>query len=215
MKNNLKNNSVILNIRKNISCFYNSYLNSSFPKKRDKFFVKIVFFVFTKTKQKLRMVLIILLISHVGCTPKIQFSSAYEEDLSIHRPDYPAPVYNLVSSENSIQKSENLNIIPTHHIKDELDSVLHSIILSKKHVRFINGFSIQVYSGNNRDKATLVKRKVQSISKDFKPKIKYSQPNYKVKVGKYFSRIEANKDLVVLKKKFKQALLVPAKILIE
>ena len=152
----------------------------------------------------------------IGCTPKVvQSSSAYEEDLSVHRPDYPAPTYNFASEEESTQTYEKPNITPTNHIKDELDSVLHSMILAKKNVRYINGYSIQVYSGNNRNKAADVKGRVRMIDENFRPKISYNQPNYKVKIGKYFSRIEANKDLVALKAKFRQALLVPANILIE
>ena len=152
----------------------------------------------------------------LACTPsaKISKSIGYEEDLSVHRPKYDHTENN--NSETVISDSpERSNVAPKYHIKSELDSVLSAMILSKKDIRHISGYSIQVYSGNNRSKAAEVKKVVINISEDFEPKISYNQPNYKVKVGKYFSRIEANRDLVELKKKYRQALLVPDKILIE
>lgn len=151
----------------------------------------------------------------VGCSPKVtKQSTVYKEDLSVHRPDYPNPTFESNNVEIA-EVEERSNVMPTQHIKNELDSVLNTIILSKKDIRRVSGFSIQVYSGNNRDKAAQVRNDVLAISEEFNPKISYSQPNYKVKVGKYFSRIEANKDYVVLKQEFGQALLVPDKILIE
>lgn len=154
---------------------------------------------------------------YVACSPSITSVSktgGYEEDLSVHR-----PTYNFSEEEQQnpteVVELEKPNVVPTHHIKDELDSVMSAIILSKKNIRYINGYSIQVYSGNDRNKAAQVRETVMSISEGFEPKISYNQPNYKVKVGKYFSRIEANKDLVALKNEFRQALLVPDKIPIE
>jgi hypothetical protein len=152
----------------------------------------------------------------LACTPSAKTSKSigYEEDLSVHRPKY-----DLTGNSNSETAVSDLpdrsNVEPKYHIKSELDSVLSAMILSKKNIKHINGYSIQVYSGNNRSKAAEVKKVVTNISEDFEPKISYNQPNYKVKVGKYFSRIEANRDLVALKNKFRQALLVPDKILIE
>ena len=153
----------------------------------------------------------------MACSPsitKVSKTGGYEEDLSVHRPQFePIPTEKeVVVASLPLVKP---NVLPIDHIKYELDSVLSVIMLSKKNVRYIDGFSIQVYSGNDRNKASEVRDIVLTISENFNPKISYNQPNYKVKIGKYFSRIEANKDLVALKDEFRQALLVPSKIYIE
>jgi hypothetical protein len=44
--------------------------------------------------------------------------------------------------------------------------------------------------------------------------IRYEQPKFRVTVGKYFTRLEAQSDLLILKRKFSAASLVPEKILL-
>jgi hypothetical protein len=49
----------------------------------------------------------------------------------------------------------------------------------------------------------------------FVANIQYQQPKFRVTVGKYFTRIEAQKDLVKLKRIFSSASLVPERIMIK
>jgi len=44
--------------------------------------------------------------------------------------------------------------------------------------------------------------------------LEYNQPKFRVRVGSYYSRLEAQKDLTRLKKAFSNAILVPEKILV-
>ena len=70
-------------------------------------------------------------------------------------------------------------------------------------------YAIQVYIGNNRDEANDARMKVYGLLENEIPRLEYTQPNFRVKVGKYNSRLEANKSLTILKKSFPGALLVP------
>ena len=155
----------------------------------------------------------------VGCTPAATpttSSSGYEEDISVHRTKYPDPDYSFMEEKQASNiKVEKPDVEPTNHIKAELDTVLYRIKKSRENIGYIDGLTIQVYSGNNRDKANAAKRKVYSVSKDFSPKVLYDQPNYKVNVGDYYTRLEAHKHYSMLKKQFEQALLVPKRIPIE
>lgn len=154
-----------------------------------------------------------------ACAPTVTKSTsttAYEEDISVHREKYPVPDFSMETDspeepiETMVPTAE-----PTGHIRSEMDSVLLRIEKSKADINFINGMTIQVYSGNNREKANEIKKKIYEISDIYEPEISYDQPNYKVNVGKYFSRLEANKDYNILKKEFEQALLVPKRIPIQ
>lgn len=154
-----------------------------------------------------------------ACAPSVTKSTtatAYEEDISVHREKYPAPDF----SNNDTPPEEPVEVLPptkepSRHIKSELDSVLLRIEKAKADINFINGLTIQIYSGNNREKANEIRKQVYEISDIYSPEISYDQPNYKVNVGKYFSRLEANKDYNILKKEFEEALLVPKRIPIQ
>ena len=159
-----------------------------------------------------------ILIVQYGCTPKVTQNttfgdSPYEEDLSIHRKTYPIPQNQSPKEDETVVQKERAE--PSNHIKSELDSVLVKIVKSRENVNYIDGLTIQVYSGNNREMANTIKKQLYRLSDTFSPVIKYDQPNYKVSVGEYFTRLEANKDYNFLRKKFSQALLVPKKISIQ
>lgn len=140
-------------------------------------------------------------------------SSAYEEDLSIYRPSYTMEdedVEEEIPTETYTATAEY--VTPSHDIKSELDTVLYRIKKSREDVKYVDGYSIQLYSGNNRDMANQVKVKTYEVLEDQRPRVSYEQPNYKVRVGEYYSRLEANPDFVTLQKHFSRAVLVPVKI---
>jgi septal ring-binding cell division protein DamX len=94
-----------------------------------------------------------------------------------------------------------------------MDSKLQKIIDFKKKVNqnaFTSGqFTIQLFYGNI-DKANKVVSKFNASFPNQRAELFFETPNYKVRVGKYTSRLEATKNLQVIKRKFPAAfLLVP------
>lgn len=152
------------------------------------------------------------------CTPsanKSSSSNAYHEDLSVYRESNDVSIDNNEQPVNEISEVNQTYITPTNDITDELDSITSLIIESKKDVNYVDGFTIQVYSGNSRDKAGMVKQKAYDLPISQDPQVSYDQPNYKVRIGKYYTRIEANEDYNILKDVFSRAVLIPSKIKIE
>lgn len=153
------------------------------------------------------------------CTPAAtpsSSSSTYEEDLSAYRPEY-APE---LEDKDEVVETNDTEVTfeytePTHALSVEMDTVLSRIKKSRENITYIDGFSIQLYSGNSRDQANMVKVKTYEVLEDLKPRVSYEQPNYKVRIGRYYSRLEANADFVTLKKHFSRAVLVPIKIRID
>ena len=153
------------------------------------------------------------------CAPKVVktvTNSGYSEDLSIHREQYNSADGDV---QNTMQPNELTKPIsqvePKKHIRAELDSVNKIILANSKGIEYIDGYTIQLYSGNNKQKSIDIKRKIYEIEQDYNPRLTYEQPNYKVQVGKYLNRLEANSDLTFLKKKFNRAVLIPTRIKID
>lgn len=151
------------------------------------------------------------------CAPTASTSTSttvYEEDLSIHRPAYHADEETdedsaVVPVEGT---TETQYIEPSNDLKSELDTVLYRIMKSRQDIKYVDGFSIQLYSGNSRDKANRVKVRTYDVLDEIRPRVSYDQPNYKVRVGEYYSRLEANADFVKLQEHFSRAVLIPVKI---
>lgn len=64
------------------------------------------------------------------------------------------------------------------------------------------GFRIQIYTGSSRETAYDVQASFKSMYPDISTYISYTQPNYRVKVGDFRSRNQANALMSELKKRF-------------
>ena len=49
---------------------------------------------------------------------------------------------------------------------------------------------------------------------DLSSEVEYAQPNFRVKVGKYYTRIDAQRDYIAVKKYFPTAIVIPDKVAI-
>ena len=56
--------------------------------------------------------------------------------------------------------------------------------------------------------------KLMELFVDLDAKVSYRQPNFRVKGGKFISRLEANRVYNEVKKDFPRALLIPERLLI-
>lgn len=137
-------------------------------------------------------------------------TESYREDLSVLRPDLKV----IESDSSAVDESK----VATRtepikgHLKYELDSVNQIIITQNKVRKYVDGYTIQVYTGNDRDKAYAAKSKVLEINPELNPSMHYYQPSYKVKVGQYVSKLEAHEIYESLRKEFPLALLIPERI---
>jgi len=79
------------------------------------------------------------------------------------------------------------------------DSRVDELINKQKEINLqkqtMPGYRIQVYFGVNRQKATEVKSEFSSKHLDVNSYLTYSQPNFKVRVGDFRTRLEAQKFL--------------------
>ncbi len=134
----------------------------------------------------------------------------YSEDLSKLRPKVELPVE--VKKKDTVKEIKQPEVAATKNINSKVDAILDSINRFNVTRKFIDGFTIQVYSGQKKDDAMSVVAKMREEVPQMTANVKYEQPKFRVIVGKYFTRLEAQSDLLALKRKFATASLVPEKI---
>lgn len=137
-------------------------------------------------------------------------SKGYVEDLSPYRPKFDVKADS--SKRAVITKKGRSSVRPTKNVNSKLDAVLDSIDKQNLQKKFVEGYAIQIYSGQSREEANTIKQRVQEQLKDVNATLQYLQPKFRVTIGNYFSKLEAQKDLVRLKSYFSGAILVPEKI---
>src|SRR6187401_1749043 len=137
----------------------------------------------------------------------------YSEDLSTLRPKVEeAPTKTAPVQDNT--RKQTPYVEAKYSVNKKLDAVLDSIDQINLQRNFIDGFTIQVYSGLKREDALNTKKELTSTLPDLQSEVQYSQPNFRVKVGKYFNRLDAQKDYVEVKRHFPTAIIIPDKVAI-
>ncbi|WP_299397735.1 SPOR domain-containing protein [uncultured Gelidibacter sp.] len=81
----------------------------------------------------------------------------------------------------------------------------------KKDLRSMNAFRIQVYNGS-RGGAESAKAQAASLFPNWSNSIEYEQPNYKIWVGNFRTRLEADRALITVKKTYANAFILLPKI---
>jgi hypothetical protein len=164
----------------------------------------------------LSAICIVLLLAS-GCKtakqPKTMQDGKYSEDLSGLRPKVEEETAVVTVPEKN-NRDPKAYVEPIHTVNKQLDAVLDSIDRINLTRKFIEGFTIQVYSGMKREDALNAKKQLTTSIPKLESELQYLQPNYRVKTGRYFTRLEAQKDYEKIKRYFPAAIVVPDKIAI-
>jgi hypothetical protein len=112
------------------------------------------------------------------------------------------------------KRDPKITVEATHTVNKQLDAVLDSIDRINLTRKFIEGYTIQVYSGLKREDALNAKKVLTTSIPKLESEVQYVQPNFRVKIGRYFTRLEAEKDYQKVKEFFPAAIVVPDKIAI-
>lgn len=75
-----------------------------------------------------------------------------------------------------------------------------------------NGYRVQIFTGSNRSEAYNAQSKFNELYPELKTYIIYSEPNFKVRVGDFRTRIEASRLLEQLRPQFPSLFIIPEKI---
>lgn len=140
-------------------------------------------------------------------------AGSHDEDLSAYRPKV-APDTATKTSYLTKQPGAKPRVEPTLHQSKQVNTVLDSIASLNQMRKFVDGFTIQIYSGTSREDAMNAKKRMTELP-DLTSVLQYNQPKFRVTVGSYYSRLGAQADFQRVKKVFPSSILVPDRVIIK
>jgi hypothetical protein len=135
----------------------------------------------------------------------------YSEDLSVWRPKATDVTKNNTPADSSAERKVTTYVEPKLAVNKQLDVVLDSIDRINLGQKYVSGYTIQVYSGK-REEALNVKKQLTQYLPDHTADIQFTEPIFRVKVGKYYTLLEAQADYTEIKRHFQAAIIVPERI---
>lgn len=120
-----------------------------------------------------------------GGDDKAAAKTDINEDLSLYRPKYP--VADVAAPAASVE--------PTHHVNDKVAVLMDTVARVNKNIRYAQGYRIMAYNGSERQTVMNLRKSIIARVPDEKDYLTYQQPNFRLKVGDFFSRIEAQQVL--------------------
>lgn len=151
----------------------------------------------------------------IGCVstqPTSTASKSYSEDLSQYRPEVDTTIE--IEEEQSSFRKTSENFDPNADVTELLNRKLDTLAENNKEIRYVNGYSIQVYSGSSSSEAYAARDTARVVLPEIRTDVEYKQPIYKVRVGRFTERLEVQRTLLQLKPKFPDAISVPQRIYI-
>jgi hypothetical protein len=135
----------------------------------------------------------------------------YDEDLSVVRPRYKEiPPTEVVAT----KKPEVKRVLSDQplHINRQLDAVVDTIAVKNRAIRFALGYRIQIYVGNTRKEADDARLFTYQTFPELNPYLTYNQPTYRIRIGDFMTRLEAERYLQQVRQQYESAVILPEKI---
>ena len=145
---------------------------------------------------------------------RVKQKYTFEEDLSIYRVKINLLKEDISSpSEEELDSITNKFVSNSLNVRAKLDTLLEKIRDEQKTMKMTRGYMIIAYSGLDRDKANEVFDYLESNIED-EVRLIYEQPNYKVKVGGYLTKLDAYSMCVSIRKMYPLAIIINDNIVI-
>ena len=150
----------------------------------------------------------------------------YNEDLSSVRPVYrpvatssanrpAAPASTspaLPAAPRRAESRKSSEPAEALHVNRRLDSVMDTIATQNRSIRYAPGYRVQVYIGNQRQEVESIKLLIYQNFPELSAYLSYNQPTYKLKVGDFMRRLDAERYHASIRQLIKSAQLQPDKV---
>jgi hypothetical protein len=137
----------------------------------------------------------------------------YNENLSTYRPKFSNDSAKTDSSGKPAVTKTYVEK-PLLNVNTKVDAVLDSVDRLNQSRKFVDGYTIQIYSGTNREDAMNAKKRMNEMD-EISPTLQYNQPKFRVTAGAYYNKLEAQQDLMRIRRLFPNSILVPEKVQIK
>lgn len=139
--------------------------------------------------------------------------SSYSEDLSVWRPKVEVPATTSEKSNSGNGDKKPAYVEPKLAVNKPLDQVLDSINKINLSKKYVEGFAIQVFAGK-REEALNAKKQISVSLPGLLCEVQFTEPIFRVKVGRYYTRLDAQEDYAAVKRIYPAAIIVPEKIVL-
>ncbi len=137
----------------------------------------------------------------------------YEEDLSSIRPKYKNP-FSYAGYEE--EEEEEVVLLPskatTLEVTNPLEKALGAMIQTNKSTTEVTGYRIQAFVGNEKTEYEAARTYLIQLFPQLELYPSYSQPTYRIKVGDFSTRLDAERYASQLKNRFPNAKVLPDRV---
>ncbi|UOR05399.1 SPOR domain-containing protein [Hymenobacter aerilatus] len=133
------------------------------------------------------------------------------EDVSKYRPVFEAPVTAAATTPAPVPKKP---VVPTNQVNAQIEQRLRDQAAANLNVKYAQGYRILAYAGLERDQAMAVRRAIISRYPEETDYLTFKQPVYRLYIGDYLTRLEAEQALLRLKPLAPKAELQVAQVLL-
>lgn len=147
--------------------------------------------------------------------PAVKSNTSFSDDLSLARPQFampPAPKPTPPPAKPAPETRRPIPMAEPLHINRRLDALLDTIALRNRTIRYAQGYRIQIYVGDERTEVDNAKRLTYQNFPELNPYLTYRQPTYRLKVGDFMRRLDAERYLAQIRQQFSSAILLPDKV---
>lgn len=96
----------------------------------------------------------------------------------------------------------------TYVADDRVDDMYQLYLKENEKEPVVQGYRIQLASGQDRNNINAAKTKFYSKFPTMRPFITYQQPNFKLRVGAYRTKLEAQRELLEIHQEFGDAFII-------
>ncbi|NJM25351.1 MAG: hypothetical protein HC859_07560 [Bacteroidia bacterium] len=150
----------------------------------------------------------------VGCVTQrtsTTQTSKYSEDLTAVRPQVQLPAADTATQGNpNLVVKPKENVPAKFNVNSRLDATLDSINKNYLVRGYVDGFTIQVFTGD-KEGALSAKRELTLALPDLASEMIYDAPTFRVKTGRYLELMEAQKTTSPSRNTFPAPLSSPRK----
>lgn len=140
-------------------------------------------------------------------------NNEYYEDISGLRMQYKSQTVESNNTKEQLLSNDIGKVVDDSlRIAKKMDSL--TSYLKANPIKYA-GYRILLYSGQSSEEANKIKKQFYLLNADDNVYTEYKQPSFRVKVGNYLNRIEANYYLEAYKKTFPNAMILPDQIVVE
>ena len=158
----------------------------------------------------------LLLLTTTGTTGtrcKQRGRSTYYENLAVHRKKFKSVPLVVQSPRKSRKQYNHVHITRQYDITKQLDYLLECEKEINCQKKYIPGYTVQCYKGSSREEALQVSQRLYAVYPQIVPEVSYDVPNYTVRLGKFFDKLEAYAVYAAIKQYTPQAIIRPATFL--